>query len=99
MLRLGEPSTPRRWPLSGRRSPGRTADESNIWDAGRYGIAYIDSKHEAEVTAMRLVARGLPLVIVNPAHVLGAGRSGPHVDDARAAVHAAADPGIRRRAR
>ena len=35
--------------------PGRTADESNVWDAGRYGIAYVDSKHEAEVTAMRLV--------------------------------------------
>jgi len=56
--------------------PGRTADESNVWDAGRYGIAYVDSKHEAEVTAMRLVARGLPLVIVNPATVLGAGDPG-----------------------
>ena len=56
--------------------PGRTADESNVWDAGRYGIAYVDSKHEAEVTAMRLVARGLPLVIVNPATVLGAGDAG-----------------------
>jgi dihydroflavonol-4-reductase len=56
--------------------PGRTADESNVWDAGRYGIAYVDSKHEAEVTAMRLVARGLPLVIVNPASVLGAGDPG-----------------------
>jgi dihydroflavonol-4-reductase len=56
--------------------PGRTADESNVWDAGRYGIAYVDSKHEAEVTAMRLVARGLPLVIVNPANVLGAGDPG-----------------------
>lgn len=56
--------------------PGRTADESNVWDAGRYGIAYVDAKHEAEVTAMRLIARGLPLVIVNPAHVLGAGDRG-----------------------
>jgi dihydroflavonol-4-reductase len=56
--------------------PGRTADESNVWDAGRHGIAYVDSKHEAEVTAMRLVARGLPLVIVNPATVLGAGDPG-----------------------
>jgi dihydroflavonol-4-reductase len=56
--------------------PGRTADESNVWDAGRHGIAYVDSKHEAEVTAMRLVARGLPLVIVNPASVLGAGDPG-----------------------
>jgi dihydroflavonol-4-reductase len=56
--------------------PGRIADESNVWDAGRYQIAYVDSKHEAEVTATRLVARGLPLVIVNPAHVLGAGDPG-----------------------
>jgi len=55
---------------------GRTADESNVWDAGRYGIAYVDSKREAEVTAMRLAARGLPLVVVNPAHVLGAGDPG-----------------------
>jgi dihydroflavonol-4-reductase len=56
--------------------PGRTADESNVWDAGRHGIGYVDSKREAEVTAMRLVARGLPLVIVNPANVLGAGDPG-----------------------
>jgi dihydroflavonol-4-reductase len=56
--------------------PGRIADEANVWDAGRYQLAYVDSKHEAEVTAMRLAARGLPLVIVNPAHVLGAGDPG-----------------------
>jgi dihydroflavonol-4-reductase len=56
--------------------PGLTADESNVWDAGRYQIPYVDSKHEAEVTAMRLVARGLPLVIVNPTHVMGAGDPG-----------------------
>jgi dihydroflavonol-4-reductase len=56
--------------------PGSTADEANVWDAGRYAIAYVDSKHEAEVEALRLVARGLPLVIVNPTHVLGAGDPG-----------------------
>lgn len=55
---------------------GGTADETNVWDAGRYGIAYVDSKHEAEVVALRILARGLPLVIVNPAHVLGAGDPG-----------------------
>jgi dihydroflavonol-4-reductase len=60
----------------GPAAPGRMADEANVWDAGRYQLAYVDSKHEAEVTAMRLVARGLPLVIVNPAHVLGAGDPG-----------------------
>jgi dihydroflavonol-4-reductase len=53
-----------------------TADETQVWDAGRYAIPYVDSKHEAEVAALRLVARGLPLVIVNPAHVLGPGDPG-----------------------
>ncbi len=55
---------------------GRTANESGVWDAGGYRIPYVDAKHEAEVTAMRLAARGLPLVIVNPAHVLGPGDPG-----------------------
>jgi dihydroflavonol-4-reductase len=55
---------------------GLTADESNVWEAGRYAIPYVDSKREAELTALRLLARGLPLVIVNPAHVLGAGDPG-----------------------
>jgi dihydroflavonol-4-reductase len=53
-----------------------TADESQVFDAGRYRISYVDSKHEAEVEALRLVVRGLPLVIVNPAHVMGAGDPG-----------------------
>jgi dihydroflavonol-4-reductase len=60
----------------GPAAPGLTADESNVWDAGRHGIAYVDSKHEAEVTAIRMVARGLPLVIVNPALVMGPGDFG-----------------------
>ncbi|HZU39520.1 MAG TPA: NAD-dependent epimerase/dehydratase family protein [Solirubrobacteraceae bacterium] len=55
---------------------GRVADESNVWDAGRHAIAYVDSKHEAETIALRLIARGLPAVIVNPAHVLGPGDAG-----------------------
>jgi dihydroflavonol-4-reductase len=56
--------------------PGTTADEANAWDAGRYAIPFVDSKHEAEVVALRLIVRGLPLVIVNPALVLGAGDPG-----------------------
>jgi dihydroflavonol-4-reductase len=56
--------------------PGKLGDEHSVWDAGRYAIPYVDSKHEAEVEALRLVARGLPLVIVNPAHVMGAGDPG-----------------------
>ncbi len=56
--------------------PGSTADESSPWDAGRFAIPYVDSKHEAEAAAMRLLGRGLPLVVVNPAHVMGAGDPG-----------------------
>ncbi|MGZ4182326.1 MAG: NAD-dependent epimerase/dehydratase family protein [Solirubrobacteraceae bacterium] len=55
---------------------GDTSDESSVWDAGRYDIPYVDSKHEAEIVALRLLARGLPVVMVNPAHVLGAGDPG-----------------------
>ncbi|MFL5830181.1 MAG: NAD-dependent epimerase/dehydratase family protein [Solirubrobacteraceae bacterium] len=56
--------------------PGKVADESSVWDAGRLGLGYVDSKHEAEATAMRLLARGLPVVIVNPATVMGPGDPG-----------------------
>jgi dihydroflavonol-4-reductase len=56
--------------------PGRVADETNVWDAGRQAIPYVDAKHEAEMIVLQLVARGLPAVIVNPAHVLGPGDPG-----------------------
>ncbi|HEY3728446.1 MAG TPA: NAD-dependent epimerase/dehydratase family protein [Solirubrobacteraceae bacterium] len=56
--------------------PGKMADERTVWEAGRHAIPYLDAKHEAEMAALRLVARGLPLVIVNPAHVLGGGDAG-----------------------
>ncbi|MGA2010228.1 MAG: NAD-dependent epimerase/dehydratase family protein, partial [Solirubrobacteraceae bacterium] len=55
---------------------GETADETNPWEGGRYAIPYLDARHEAETMALRLIARGLPLVIVNPTHVLGAGDPG-----------------------
>lgn len=55
---------------------GSTADESQVWNAGRYAIPYLDAKHQAEVEVLRLVARGLPAVMVNPAHVLGPGDPG-----------------------
>ncbi len=51
--------------------PGGTADESQAFSAGHLGIAYINSKHEAEVEAMRGAARGLAVVVVNPTFVLG----------------------------
>jgi dihydroflavonol-4-reductase len=51
--------------------PGGAADESQPFSAGRLGIAYINSKHEAEVEALRAAARGLAVVVVNPTFVLG----------------------------
>ena len=44
-----------------------------------------------------LAARGLPVVIVNPAHVFGAGDLLPLLDRARAALPAPPDPRLRRR--
>jgi dihydroflavonol-4-reductase len=55
---------------------GSVATETNVWDAARYGIPYVDSKHEAEQVVLGLADRGLPVVVVNPAHVLGAGDRG-----------------------
>ena len=55
---------------------GRNADETTAWGAGRYAIPYLDAMHEAEAVALGMVTRGLPVVIVNPAHVLGAGDPG-----------------------
>jgi dihydroflavonol-4-reductase len=52
---------------------GSTADETQIFRAGAHGIPYVNSKHEAEAEALRLAAVGLPVVIVNPAHVFGRG--------------------------
>jgi dihydroflavonol-4-reductase len=53
--------------------PGGTADESQVFTAGHLGIPYVNSKHEAEVEALRLAAHGLPVVIVNPTVVYGRG--------------------------
>jgi dihydroflavonol-4-reductase len=51
--------------------PGRTADETTPFEIGHLGLAYVNSKHEAELEAFRLAANGLPVVIVNPTFVLG----------------------------
>lgn len=55
----------------GPATPGGTADETQPFRAGSLGIAYVNSKHEAEVEALRVAAHGLDLVIVNPSFVLG----------------------------
>ena len=52
---------------------GSTADETQLFRAGRFGLPYLNSKHEAEREALRAAAAGLPVVIVNPAHVFGRG--------------------------
>jgi dihydroflavonol-4-reductase len=52
---------------------GGAADERQLFTAGRLGIPYVNSKHEAEVEAFRLAAQGLPLVVVNPCYVFGRG--------------------------
>lgn len=52
---------------------GSTADESQAFRAGRLGIPYLNSKREAENVCLRHAAHGLPVVIVNPGHVFGAG--------------------------
>jgi dihydroflavonol-4-reductase len=52
---------------------GSTADESQLFRAGRFGLPYVNAKREAESEALRIAAAGLPVVIVNPAHVFGRG--------------------------
>jgi dihydroflavonol-4-reductase len=52
---------------------GSTADETQVFRAGGYGIPYVNAKREAEAEALRMAALGLPVVIVNPTHVLGRG--------------------------
>lgn len=52
---------------------GSTADESQMFRAGRFGLPYVNAKYEAEMAVLRAAAAGLPVVIVNPAHVMGRG--------------------------
>src|SRR5436190_1207695 len=44
-----------------------------VFRAGRYRLPYINAKHEAEKEALRIGGLGLPVVVVNPGHVFGAG--------------------------
>ena len=39
--------------------PGGTADETTAFEIGHLGLAYVNSKHEAELEALRIAARGL----------------------------------------
>jgi dihydroflavonol-4-reductase len=51
--------------------PNGAIDETATFNIGHLGLAYANSKHEAELEALRAVARGLPVVIVNPSFALG----------------------------
>ncbi|MFN2616063.1 MAG: NAD-dependent epimerase/dehydratase family protein [Thermoleophilaceae bacterium] len=57
----------------GPADPGGTADETQLFRAGRLGIPYVNAVHEGEVEALRLAAKGLPVVCVNPCIAFGAG--------------------------
>ena len=53
----------------GPAAPGGTADERTLWRSG-LGIPYVEAKHEAEVEALRIAARGLPVLAVQPLDVM-----------------------------
>ena len=56
----------------GRAPEGEAADETTVYRAGEFGLAYGDAKHEGEGEALAAGARlGVEVVIVNPAYVLG----------------------------
>lgn len=55
----------------GPAEPGKTTDEDQHFRAGGLDIAYMNSKHEAELSVLRAAAKGLQVVIVNPSFVLG----------------------------
>ncbi len=60
---------------------GKTADESQLFTAGHLGIPYVNAVHEAEAEAVRMAAKGLPVVCVNPSMALGPGDT--HVTSTR----------------
>jgi dihydroflavonol-4-reductase len=55
----------------GAAKPRGAIDESTRFEIGHLGIAYVNSKHEAEHEALRVAAHGLDVVFVNPTFVLG----------------------------
>lgn len=57
----------------GLKPGGEPADEETPFDPSATDIEYIQSKYRAELEALKFVEKGLPLVIVNPSIVIGAG--------------------------
>ena len=58
-------------------APPHSALDERAPYPGHLGLPYPDSKSAAELEALRVGAHGLPVVIVNPAHVFGPGDWGP----------------------
>src|SRR5262249_50829809 len=68
---LGGAVPPSSWSAGGGAPAGGAVAEDEPFTAGKLGIAYVNSKHEAETISMRVAAKGLPVVVVNPTFVLG----------------------------
>ncbi len=49
----------------------KPVDENTIFNLGKLGIPYVTTKYLGEQAAMEFARRGLPLVMVNPAVVVG----------------------------
>lgn len=60
----------------GRGKPGETVTETCVWNAKTAGSAYSKTKYFAEQEVWRASAEGLPVVMVNPALVIGPGAWG-----------------------
>jgi len=52
---------------------GKAIDETEAWEESDFSSTYGKSKYYAEMEAWRGAAEGLPLVVVNPGIILGAG--------------------------
>jgi dihydroflavonol-4-reductase len=57
----------------GVRTDGKPSDENTLFNLQHLRLPYEQSKYEAEVVATGYATRGLPLVIVRPAMVMGRG--------------------------
>ncbi len=57
----------------GPSAPGETVDERHVFTGDALEIPYVDAMRAGEVEALRLTARGLPVVTVNPCLTFGAG--------------------------
>jgi len=54
-------------------APAGSTRRTQVVPAGRYGLAYIPANSEAREGGAAHLGLGLPVVVVNPGHVFGAG--------------------------